>query len=365
MKDIPERNTANQPIQFPKMRQDSGFPVTEALFPSTNTIQQQNKDNDDKELDAILNLLPDIPPPSTTSIQTMQQQIYAENTQRINEMSPEEIAKAQREIQDTISPDTLAKIMARLNTQNTKPNQSDIPENRPTTNKDKSVHFADSDEEVPPPLQPIDQDSDSDSGPNPKDNRSLDDMYVDETSQFYKDLKAHYFPNDTLEEKKLEWILNQTQARSPAQRAIDTLKTQTDRAMKNMQSVITGNGQQQELNLLDDPASHLRFGFDGKMVEVIEDIPLSKGLHHHGEDPDAAGYTIPELLHLARSQVPSQRALPLRILGNILHQVNVVGAFDLPIAKAIYKCWLDWEGELYLAEATGKIGMLRLLRLRL
>jgi hypothetical protein len=51
-----------------------------------------------------------------------------------------------------------------------------------------------------------------------------------------------------------------------------------------------------------------RFDLNGNVLtkEMMESIPTYKGLHHHGEDPDLAGYTILELLHLAKSTVPGQ-----------------------------------------------------------
>ncbi|KAL8436279.1 hypothetical protein ACSSS7_001830 [Eimeria intestinalis] len=43
-----------------------------------------------------------------------------------------------------------------------------------------------------------------------------------------------------------------------------------------------------------------------------------KGLHHHGLQPEAAGYTLEEAVLLAHSAAPSQRALAVRTLGQLL-----------------------------------------------
>ncbi len=63
--------------------------------------------------------------------------------------------------------------------------------------------------------------------------------------------------------------------------------------------------------------SQLRFNFMGRLLppRIARAIPVSKGLHHHGEAPEAAGYTIIELARLARSVVPSQRCLAFQTLG--------------------------------------------------
>ena len=43
-----------------------------------------------------------------------------------------------------------------------------------------------------------------------------------------------------------------------------------------------------------------RFDLAGALVDRTADIDVSSGLHHHGDDPDQAGYTLGEVLHLAR-----------------------------------------------------------------
>ncbi|EGS22212.1 uncharacterized protein CTHT_0017290 [Thermochaetoides thermophila DSM 1495] len=73
------------------------------------------------------------------------------------------------------------------------------------------------------------------------------------------------------------------------------------------------------------PISALRFDFRGALLppRVSRTIPVTKGLHHHGEAPEAAGYTIPELARLARSAVPGQRCLAYQTLGRILYRLGI------------------------------------------
>ncbi|VDP87751.1 unnamed protein product, partial [Echinostoma caproni] len=63
-----------------------------------------------------------------------------------------------------------------------------------------------------------------------------------------------------------------------------------------------------------------RFDLNGFVVppEAVLDVHL--GLHHHGEEPERAGYTVGELFHLARSSVPAQRRLALSGLAASLVQ---------------------------------------------
>ncbi|KAK4179391.1 RPAP1-like protein [Triangularia setosa] len=72
------------------------------------------------------------------------------------------------------------------------------------------------------------------------------------------------------------------------------------------------------------PVSALRFDFRGLLIppRLSRQIPVTKGLHHHGEAPEAAGYTIPELARYARSEVPAQRCIAYQTLGRMLYRLG-------------------------------------------
>ncbi|KAK3942022.1 RPAP1-like protein [Diplogelasinospora grovesii] len=72
------------------------------------------------------------------------------------------------------------------------------------------------------------------------------------------------------------------------------------------------------------PVSALRFDFRGALIppKLSRTIPVTKGLHHHGEAPEAAGYTIPELARLARSAVAAQRCIAFQTLGRMLYRLG-------------------------------------------
>lgn len=57
----------------------------------------------------------------------------------------------------------------------------------------------------------------------------------------------------------------------------------------------------------------LRFDFSGHIVPAGAAIDVRSGLHHHGDSPQAAGYTLKELFLLARSTVAAQRVVALRV----------------------------------------------------
>ncbi|XP_040917372.1 RNA polymerase II-associated protein 1 [Toxotes jaculatrix] len=69
-------------------------------------------------------------------------------------------------------------------------------------------------------------------------------------------------------------------------------------------------------------AMQARFDFAGNLIPPTEDLPTHLGLHHHGEEPERAGYSLQELFLLSRSQVTQQRSLALSTLANILSKAR-------------------------------------------
>lgn len=61
-----------------------------------------------------------------------------------------------------------------------------------------------------------------------------------------------------------------------------------------------------------------RFDFEGNLVTSDEGIDVKLGLHHHGNEPERAGYSLEELFHLCRSTNTQQRLLSLKTLANII-----------------------------------------------
>ncbi|XP_058471266.1 RNA polymerase II-associated protein 1 isoform X2 [Solea solea] len=69
-------------------------------------------------------------------------------------------------------------------------------------------------------------------------------------------------------------------------------------------------------------AMQARFDFAGRLIPPTKDLPTHLGLHHHGEEPERAGYSLQELFLLCRSQVIQQRSLALGTLANILSKAR-------------------------------------------
>jgi hypothetical protein len=90
------------------------------------------------------------------------------------------------------------------------------------------------------------------------------------------------------------------------------------------------------------PASALRFDFRGGLLppRISRAMPITKGLHHHGEAPEAAGYTVPELARLSRSAFPAQRCIAYQALGRFLYRLGrgEWGDEDSEITKGLWRC---------------------------
>ncbi|KAI8594207.1 hypothetical protein BDZ88DRAFT_402941 [Geranomyces variabilis] len=84
-------------------------------------------------------------------------------------------------------------------------------------------------------------------------------------------------------------------------------------------------------------ASELRFGFSGEVIEKTKNIAHHRALHHHGDEPTKAGYSLDEILSLSRSTAPSQRAIALRVLSAVIQNIYN-GVYDRSVSRPLL--WL-------------------------
>jgi hypothetical protein len=115
--------------------------------------------------------------------------------------------------------------------------------------------------------------------------------------EFLKNLHDKYFPNLAYDPSALSWMA----PIDPSDKSSPYHPSQT------------------ALN-----ATELRFDFKGTLLapSVARSIPSDRGLHHHADAPEAAGYTIPELAVLSRSAVPAQRCIAYQTLGRMLYRLG-------------------------------------------
>ncbi|XP_052009874.1 RNA polymerase II-associated protein 1 [Xyrauchen texanus] len=87
-------------------------------------------------------------------------------------------------------------------------------------------------------------------------------------------------------------------------------------------------------------AMQARFDFAGALIPPTKDLPTHLGLHHHGEEPELAGYSLQELFLLSRSQLNQQRNLAVSTLANILTKARA-GEYTSSLKGSVVSSLLD------------------------
>ncbi|CAF9915011.1 MAG: hypothetical protein HETSPECPRED_002266 [Heterodermia speciosa] len=241
---------------------------------------------------------------------TERQRISDENDQKLAQMSPEEIEEAQKELLAGLNPSIIEALMRKANIDDDdqvlkppppesaqKPKQLlkkvafDIPEPTVSTITQDETE-AGAHRQNPPPDDPH-----SSSRPNPTSTTASSSSIPDldpSSPNFLTDLHSKYFPSLPADPSRLSWMqpLPTTSSYSPLEPSLTP--------------------------------SALRFDFQGRLLppRLSAQLPSTKGLHHHSSAPGSAGYTIPELAHLARSTFPSQRCIAMQTLGRILYRLG-------------------------------------------
>lgn len=314
--DILERKTASAvPPKAPAVKSHGGFPrhqkrnvasrskqskAQEAQAqPSTEDPTTSQDEGEDRNSKA-----------GTTWEEEEKQRIDLENRQKLAQMSTEEIEAERQELMNSLSPALLQRLLQR-STIDSGASEEDLSQTskvgrtQPST---KTVSFAEPMRDEPSAAQTVpSQKSQNDDleapmaeplaeesihFPHPPQPPDLDPS----SATFLTDLHTKYFPSLPSDPSKLEWMQSSPSSNQKYDAAASTLQ-----------------------------AKDLRFSFKGELIppKVAAEIPVTEGLHHHGDAPDAAGYTIPELAHLAQSSVPAQRCIAFQTLGRILYRLGL------------------------------------------
>lgn len=368
--DIVERDSTHKPTNdvFDDQISSTGFPQHKRRWKSSAFKQQRAGNAAGSAGDSNNNEKPNrtqtegsnqdtmVSTPQPTFEQVERERIDRENRQKLDDMSPEEIAQAQQEILNGMNPGLVQRLLQRANldddsaelpTEDTPKEdfRQPLPEIKTNDTPKPKVRFADvADEEVEP--ETITQPERTE---RPKSKLNIADNYDEDAEppqmpdlfpitniphkthfptpkqrdldpsdpNFLETLHEKYFPELPADPSKLAWMA-----------PVPTQNSTADRESPYYPHD-------------EIPVSALRFDFRGRFLSprVSRSIPSSKGLHNHGEAPEAAGYTVGELAHLARSAVPSQRCIAYQTLGRILYRLGK-GEWgtteDHPIAMGVW-----------------------------
>lgn len=346
IKDIVEKKFGSTPIppSLPSRATSSGFPEHRKRVPrqcaSRQKRAQQQQAGNSKPLCDVTS--PKLSPGQCDFI-SERQKIDEENQRLIDAMSPEEIEKERKELIANLSPGLVDRLLKRATMvdRNIAPSGwnaegSRLPQPMPLPTKERRTSMAQSpqdsitkgkedeeeieeeqltlDERAPRTL-PLGQTLEADlikipiSFPTPPAAPELDPSSPD----FLTQLHSKYYPDLPADPSKLSWMI-------PVSDAEDA---NYDPSLPSL------------------VPSALRFDFKGNLLPPSRsrELPTHLGLHHHGDTPGAAGYTIPELSHLARSLFPAQRCMAMQTLGRILYRLGV-GAYgeDEALNQGLWRC---------------------------
>ncbi|KAL7414450.1 hypothetical protein BDY24DRAFT_369638 [Mrakia frigida] len=170
--------------------------------------------------------------------------------------------------------------------------EGDAVENRePSASASKTprVRFAPSVEEVPPPPALASSSEKPFTFPfSPVPQPPTTTPNADEEEDTPESIRSRYFSTDTsFSPSKLEWMQPSSSSSPPA----------------------------------PSPAlNEIRYSLEGLPIssDLSETLPTHLGLHHHGDSPSHAGYTLAEVVHLSLSTSPAQRSGMLGVLAKIV-----------------------------------------------
>jgi hypothetical protein len=327
--DILEReSSANDPPAAPSLTTTvNGFPAHKKRIPRVSAFKQQRAAKEAQAAAAASNASSQDAPRARNAgldLDKEKKSIDEENSKRLADMSVAEIEEERRELMSSLSPALIQKLMARSNIdegsnerdlfpeERAAPPKTDQTEPAPKPASTKKVSFAAPEPEhdaTPQHTKTAASTSASDTTtpreaapdstqntlhfPTPRQPPDLDPN----DPAFLENLHEKYFPNLAYDPSALSWM----KPIDPSDKSSPYHPSQTG------------------LN-----ATELRFDFKGTLLapSVARSIPSDRGLHHHADAPEAAGYTIPELAVLSRSAVPAQRCMAYQTLGRILYRLG-------------------------------------------
>ncbi|PNS21317.1 hypothetical protein CAC42_1096 [Sphaceloma murrayae] len=385
--DVLERNVgvAAPPKPLTPRFTEGGFPAHKKRLGQSRFKQQRTQGDSSDVLPKQKAVAPAVKAPAKTTLESDEKhQIDLENRMKLASMSDDEIQNERQELLDGLKPSLLQALLRRAEY---KPGGDDadfpgvggeiaaqaLPKQAPRK-PSKKVTFAEAPPEETnagndetgdvltnsahaPQREHADMHEDDGTNSLPPDVFPVDEFHFPRPQQppeldpssdsFLEDLHKKYFPSLPADPDKLEWMrpASGPNPYSPTQNGLDP--------------------------------KDIRFAFSGALIPptAASQIPVSVGLHHHGDAPDAAGYTISELARLARSSVPAQRCIAFQTLGRIIYRLGkgefgnpsdgtagTVGAEDTfgELARGL---WREVEREQVIEictlESEGKTGMSR------
>ncbi|KAJ0422075.1 RPAP1-like protein [Aspergillus carlsbadensis] len=318
--EIQERSPAAPPAP-PTLKSATGFPAH----------RRRAKPSAFKQRQAQAKATPEASTRATVGTDDEKTAIQEQNRQQLASMSDAQIEREREELMSSLDPSLLERFLrrARIDDKNPAPSTSaaaavgnDTPASSPPPDSESAPtpplkstpkpSASPNPDELPPSTVPEDllpaadfPSSGSVHFPTPPPRPTTMPTLNPSSPSFLSDLQAHYFPDISHDPSSLSWL------RPPP--------SDPDEPGAPPSSAYHPGSSAEAVH----PAS-LRFSLTGTILSPSTSLSLSTnlGLHHHGNDPHAAGYTIPELAILSRSSFPAQRCIAWQVLGRILFRLG-------------------------------------------
>ncbi|CAK9798178.1 RNA polymerase II-associated protein 1 [Anthophora plagiata] len=218
-------------------------------------------------------------------------EIHNENLDRLNQMSQEDILREKSKLEMTLKPELIQFLKDRRSKkQNVNENQRECEKLKEETQDQKTTPIKKensiTENIVDKPIE------------NTSKNNDVVPMQVDE-------------PEQSIPKPSIELI---EQAKQKGWVHMDSIEPEK---LKWMEDIPV----EKKDELASEEPYNARFDFNGVLLAYKdESIPIEKGLHHHGEEPERPGYSLQELLQLSRSSAQQQRCTALTTLANIIEK---------------------------------------------
>ena len=291
------------------------------------------------------------------------QSIHEENVHTLQAMSPEAIAKERQELLESLDPKLIQKLLRNIDSRAKDEGQPSLfaeIEGAPGTWVGGSAAIRDmphlSDEQVDRALgiQNTDGSRDTDSSEGPENGQDQDQDQVQDQGPRLQHLdEDDVAPLDFQAAQSIDHMANQQLFQDvhfikPEERAEEPEPTLSlddpdfenklhDKYFPDLPRDVEKLKWMRQLpetepaDTVIEDVSQCRFDFDGNLVPPTREIKSTthSALHHHADDPQLAGYTIPELQRLSRSTFAAQRAIALQTLGRILFKLGKQSYYQL------------------------------------
>jgi hypothetical protein len=299
LSDVAEKKIGT--IEAPRIAQPTGFPKVEQVDHSKlnreHAVSFYDEDDDSSYAQHSSNHQPNFELSQqhqpNDQLSSLRAEIHEENMEKLMSMSLDEIAQAQAEIMATFSGSILDSLRKRAAEKYGGSSATATSESMPSD----EAYFVSNGNEIE---NDVVKQSTSKS-PTKKSvsfsNINAENVYEpgsailggNDSNDTGNDDAVNDDDDDDFETKKLEWTL--PVSINPAKLSSSSESTSSE---------------------------SLRFDLHGNIMNDSISIPTYAGLHHHGDEPERAGYTITELGSLSRSTVSSQRAVSIRALAFII-----------------------------------------------